>query len=76
MMKLIAVFNNRTVLFILLALLAVTLLGSSRKNFKNRDLQQAALQIASESPVALCYENQQLAVKNPGVILRAHALKH
>jgi hypothetical protein len=34
------------------------------------------MQIASESPVAMCFENQQLAMRDPGVLLRANVIKH
>ena len=76
MMKLMPIASSRTALFVLLALLAVALLGSSRKDFRNRDLQQSAMQIANESPVAMCFENQQLAMRDPGVLLRANVIKH
>lgn len=64
-------FSVQKVLFVLLALLAVVLLGSTAEKPRRSDLNVSAEKLAAES----ARDISSVAEKNPGVILRANAIE-
>ena len=64
-------FSVQKVLFVLLALLAVVLLGSTAEKPRRSDLNVSAEKLAAES----ARDISSVAENNPGVILRANAIE-
>ena len=64
-------FSGRTVLFVVLALLAVVLLGSTAEKAQRSDLNKSASKIAAESS----NDVKTLSESNPGALLRANMIK-
>lgn len=65
------VLSNRTTLFIVFALAAVALMGATISKPTGSDLYTTADKLAEESNTAM----KELAVKQPGTLLRANIVK-
>lgn len=63
---------SRTVLFMLLAILAVTLMGTAFSDHRYSDLHKTALRFAGESSGDIRSDAPALARRNPGALLRAN----
>lgn len=66
--------SGRSALLVLLALLAVVVMGSTTQKPRMSDLNASALQMAQESQSNISSQSQKLAKHNPGALLRANAI--
>ena len=74
MRKIVKKFSGCTLLFMLVALLALLVMGSTGKLPRMSDLNSAALQLAQESNDSVSQKSLYLARHNPGAILRANVI--
>ena len=65
---------SRAALFVLFALAAAALMGTTMEKSGSRDLNRTALQLAKESSADVRSASGMLALRQPGVILRANVI--
>ena len=65
----------RIVLFLLLALLAAVLMGTTAEAPQQHELNISALQLANESKECIRQHSRELAMQNPGAVLRANVIR-
>ena len=75
MKKLKKFVSLRTALFVLFALLALTIMGSTVEKARYSDLHVCALQLAGESSSEIRVSARDLAFREPGAVLRANVIK-
>lgn len=75
MLSLKQIFFSRTILFVLFALLALFLLGSSTQPARYSDLNRTALQFAEESSAAVSKSALTVSRQHPGAVLRSNLIR-
>ena len=74
MRKMQRVFSAPTAVFMLLALLALTIMGMTVAKPAYSDLHTAALRLANESTPEVRQDARQVFFKHPGAIVRANVI--
>lgn len=67
-------FSSPTAIFMLLAVLALTIMGMTAGKAEHSDLHSAALRFADESTQEVRQDSRQVFFKNPGAIVRANVI--
>ena len=67
--------NKRLVIFVLFALFAVVLMGTTMRRARYSDLHSTAMQMAAESSGAVRCGGEKLAMQSPHILLRANCTK-
>lgn len=66
---------NRTTVFVLFAMIAIVLMGSTFARPVSSDLNRMAKSLADESSSVIRNYSGTVAIKNPGAVLRANIIK-